>query len=76
MGPSLRLNSLCDNVKEVTLPPVSTPEQRRKSWISEAPWWIIDQKNELRRLPGQLNQTASRYLNRSLEFSLIEDRKL
>ena len=52
------------------------PGQRSKSWISEASWWIIDQKNALRRLPGRLNQTAGRYLNRSLRSSLKEDRKL
>ena len=30
----------------------------------------------MRRLPGRLNQTASRYLTRSLKTSLQEDRKL
>ena len=76
MGPSSRLNSLWDNIEETALPPVSILEQRRKSWISEALWWIINQKNSLLRLPGQLNQTASCYLNCSLKSSLKEDRKL
>ena len=70
MGPSLRLDSLCDNIKEATLPPVSTLEQRSNGWISEASWRIIDQKNALRKLPGWLNQIASRYPNCSLKASL------
>ena len=61
-GPSSRLDSLCDDIEEAALPPVSTPEQRRKGWISDKLWQLIDQKNALCRLPGRLNQTASRYL--------------
>ena len=71
----MRLDSLCHDIKEAALPPVSTPEQRRKGWISEESWRLIDQKNALRRLPGRLNQTASRYLTRCLKASLQEDRK-
>ena len=35
MGPLSRLDSLCDDIEEAALPPVSTPEQRRKGWISD-----------------------------------------
>ena len=43
--------------------------------ISKVSWRLIDQKNTLRRLPGTLNQTASRYLTCSLKATLKEDRK-
>ena len=42
MGPLLRLNSLCDNIEEAALPPISILEQRSKGWISEALWRFID----------------------------------
>ena len=75
MGPSLKLDSLCNNIEQAVLPPLSAPEVRRKSWISKVLWRLIEQKNSLRRLPGTLNQTASRYLTRNLKASLKEDRK-
>ena len=74
-GIILRLNSLCYDIKEAALPPVSILEQRRKGWISEASWRIINQKNALHRLPGRTNQTASCYLTCSLKVSLKEDSK-
>ena len=75
MGPSLRLDSVCHDVEQAALPPVSTPEQQSKSWISKALWRIVDQKNALRRLPGLTNITEYRRLTRSLRSSLKEDRK-
>ena len=64
-----------NDVEQAALPPLSTPEQRSKSWISEASWRIVDQKNALRRLPGPTNQIEYRRLTRSLKSSLKEDRK-
>ena len=55
MGPSSRLDSICHDVEQAALPPVSKPEQRSKSWISDASWRLVDQKNALCRLPGPLN---------------------
>ena len=57
------------------MPPVSIPEQRSRSWILEALWRNFDQTNALCRIPGWINQTACRYLARSLKASVKEDRK-
>ena len=75
MGPSSRLDSICHDVEQAALPPVSKPEQRSKSWISDASWQLVDQKNALCRLPGPLNYTEYRRLTRRLKASFQEDRK-
>ena len=75
MGPSSKLDSVCHDVEQAALPPLSTPEIRSKSWISEASWRLVDQKNALRRLPGSTNLTEYRRLIRSLKASLKGDRK-
>ena len=75
VGPSLRLESLCHDVEQAALPPLSIPEIRSKSWICETLWQIVDQKNALCRLPGPTNQVEYRRLSRSLKSSHKEDRK-
>ena len=75
MGPSSKLDSICHDIEQATLPPIPKVEQQSKSWVFDAPWRIIDQKNVLRRLPGRLNQIVSRHLTRRLKASFIEDRK-
>ena len=75
MGPSLKLDSICHDIEQAALPPVSIPEQRSKSWISAASWRIVNQKNSLWKLPSPTNHTAYRHLTRSLKASLREDRK-
>ena len=75
MGLSSKLDNFCHDIEQAALPPVSTPEQKSRRLISKASWWIINQKNALHKLPGPTNQTACRYLNRSLEVSFKEDRK-
>ena len=57
------------------MPPVSTPEQRSKSWISAALWQIDNQKNALCKLPGPTNHTKYHCHTRSLTASFKEDRK-
>ena len=57
------------------LPPIPQSKLRCKSWISDALWCIVDQKNALCKLPGPTNQTEYRRLTRNLKLSLKEDRK-
>ena len=75
MGPSSKLDSICHDIEQATLPPIPKVEQQSKSWIFDAPWRIIDQKNVLRRLPGSTNVTEYRCLTCSLNASLKEDQK-
>ena len=75
MGPSSRLDSLYHDVEQAALPPVATPEQQSKSWISAVLLQIVNQKNALRKLPGPTNYTEYRHLTRSLKASLKGDRK-
>ena len=65
MGPSLKFDSICNDIEKAALLPVSQSEQRSKSWISDTSWRIVDQKNALCKFPGPTNQTEYRRLTRS-----------
>ena len=73
--PDRWLDSICQGIESAALPPIPQLEQRRKSWISDALWRLVNQLNALRRLPGTMNQTVHRRLSRSLKSFFQEDRK-
>ena len=55
---SSKLDSIYHDIEEAALPSLPTLEQRSKSWISEASWRFVNQKNALRKLPGPTNITG------------------
>ena len=42
MGPSLKIDSICHDIKLVALPPAHQVKQRHKSWILDASLQIVD----------------------------------
>ena len=75
MGPSTMMDSLCHDIETAAKPaPSDKRKGPRSSWISDASWRIVDQKNALSRLPGK-NQAEYRRLVRRLKISLAGDRK-
>ena len=52
MGPSTKMDSMYQDIEMAALPPGSTGEWKRKSWILDASWRLVDQLNALRKLPG------------------------
>ena len=75
MGPSSMMDSLCKDIETAAKPaPREIRQGPRSSWISDDTWRIVDQKNALRRLPGN-NQAEYRRLNRRLKSALSSDRK-
>ena len=59
-------------IEKVALSPLPTLEQRSKSWIYDASWWIIDQNNVLHKLSGPTNITEYNCLIWGLKASLKE----
>ena len=75
MGPSSMMDSLYQEIETAAKPtPSDIRKGPRSSWISDATWRIVDQKNAVRRLPGN-NQAEYRRLNRRLQVALTGDRK-
>jgi hypothetical protein len=75
MGPSSMMDSLFQEIETAAKPtPSDIRKGPRSSWISDATWRIVDQKNAVRRLPGN-NQAEYRRLDRRLQVALTGDRK-
>jgi hypothetical protein len=59
---------------KAAIPKPTRQERKRRDWISEATWLLVDQRSALRRSPGY-NQAEHRRLNRRVNASLKQDRK-
>lgn len=59
----MQMDSLYNAIEVAAIPPISDKRKGpQSSWILDALWLLIDQRNDLRKLPGPLNQTENRRL--------------